>query len=162
MDKKKLRQCAEGLIVTAAGLGYVLLSLGIRRNPVKTDGFWGLLTEAKFLPLLLSAMLTLQGVRLTAALWKGQEVSAGGHSITKRSVSVVLLTLAYLLLISKVGFTLPTAAYLTAILFLLNRGRRPLELPAIAQRSVLSGGSLVDPRRAGIAAFVKWENAHVF
>ena len=112
MDKKKLRQCAEGLIVTAAGLGYVLLSLGIRRNPVKTDGFWGLLTEAKFLPLLLSAMLTLQGVRLTAALWKGQEVSAGGHSITKRSVSVVL----------------PTAAYLTAILFLLNRGRRPLEL----------------------------------
>lgn len=46
MDKKKLRQCAEGLIVTAAGLGYVLLSLGIRRNPVKTDGFWGLLTEA--------------------------------------------------------------------------------------------------------------------
>ena len=118
MDKKKLRQCAEGLIVTAAGLGYVLLSLGIRRNPVKTDGFWGLLTEAKFLPLLLSAMLTLQGVRLTAALWKGQEVSAGGHSITKRSVSVVLLTLAYLLLISKVGFTL----------FLLNRGRRPLEL----------------------------------
>ena len=78
MDKKKLRQCAEGLIVTAAGLGYVLLSLGIRRNPVKTDGFWGLLTEAKFLPLLLSAMLTLQGVRLTAALWKGQEVSAGG------------------------------------------------------------------------------------
>ena len=120
MDKKKLRQCAEGLIVTAAGLGYVLLSLGIRRNPVKTDGFWGLLTEAKFLPL--------QGVRLTAALWKGQEVSAGGHSITKRSVSVVLLTLAYLLLISKVGFTLPTAAYLTAILFLLNRGRRPLEL----------------------------------
>ena len=118
MDKKKLRQCAEGLIVTAAGLGYVLLSLGIRRNPVKTDGFWGLLTEAKFL----------QGVRLTAALWKGQEVSAGGHSITKRSVSVVLLTLAYLLLISKVGFTLPTAAYLTAILFLLNRGRRPLEL----------------------------------
>lgn len=39
MDKKKLRQCAEGLIVTAAGLGYVLLSLGIRRNPVKTDGF---------------------------------------------------------------------------------------------------------------------------
>ena len=123
MDKKKLRQCAEGLIVTAAGLGYVLLSLGIRRNPVKTDGFWGLLTEAKFLPLLLSAMLTLQGVRLTAALWKGQEVSAGGHS-----VSVVLLTLAYLLLISKVGFTLPTAAYLTAILFLLNRGRRPLEL----------------------------------
>ena len=114
MDKKKLRQCAEGLIVTAAGLGYVLLSLGIRRNPVKTDGFWGL--------------LTLQGVRLTAALWKGQEVSAGGHSITKRSVSVVLLTLAYLLLISKVGFTLPTAAYLTAILFLLNRGRRPLEL----------------------------------
>lgn len=27
MDKKKLRQCAEGLIVTAAGLGYVLLSL---------------------------------------------------------------------------------------------------------------------------------------
>ena len=51
MDKKKLRQCAEGLIVTAAGLGYVLLSLGIRRNPVKTDGFWGLLTEAKFLPL---------------------------------------------------------------------------------------------------------------
>ena len=39
-----------------------------------------------------------------------------------------LPTLAYLLLISKVGFTLPTAAYLTAILFLLNRGRRPLEL----------------------------------
>lgn len=129
MDKKKLRQCAEGLIVTAAGLGYVLLSLGHpAENPVKTDGFWGLLTEAKFLPLLLSAMLTMQGVRLTAALWKGQEVSAGGHSITKRSVSVVLLTLAYLLLISKVGFTLPTAAYLTAILFLLNRGRRPLEL----------------------------------
>lgn len=32
MDKKKLRQCAEGLIVTAAGLGYVLLS----RHPQKS------------------------------------------------------------------------------------------------------------------------------
>lgn len=161
MDKKKLRQCAEGLIVTAAGLGYVLLSLGIRRNPVKTDGFWGLLTEAKFLPLLLSAMLTLQGVRLTAALWKGQEVSAGGHSITKRSVSVVLLTLAYLLLISKVGFTLPTAAYFNGHPVSIEP-RQASTGAAIAQRSVLSGGSLVDPRRAGIAAFVKWENAHVF
>lgn len=42
MDKKKLRQCAEGLIVTGAGLGYVLLSLGTRENPGKNRRFLGL------------------------------------------------------------------------------------------------------------------------
>ena len=128
MNKQNLRQCAEGLVVTAVGVLYTLLSLGIRRNPVASGGPIGWLTEAKFLPLLLSALITLQGIRLTAALWSGKETSAKGNRITARSAGVVLLTLAYLLLVSPAGFALPTVAYITAMLFLVNRNRRPLEL----------------------------------
>ena len=34
MNKAKLTQCAEGLIVTAAGAIFTILSLKIRNNPV--------------------------------------------------------------------------------------------------------------------------------
>lgn len=128
MDKKKLRQSAEGLIVTAAGLWYLVLAIQIRNNPVKTPGLVGYLTEAKFLPVLLSALVMFQGIRLTVALWNGKETSATTGGMTFRSAAVVVLTVAYLLLVAQLGFALPTAAYLTAMLFLVNKGRRPLEL----------------------------------
>lgn len=128
MEKNKLASCAEGLIVTAVGLLYLGLSLGIRSNPVPVEGAVGVFTEAKFLPLLLSALITVQGILLTAALAKGRESSAKGHGVTLRSAGVVLLTVCYLLLIAQIGFAVPTAAYLTAMLFLVNKGRRPLEL----------------------------------
>ena len=83
------------------------------------------------MPLVLSVLIVLQGIRLTVALWKGAEVS-GKLGATPRSVSVVLLTLAYLLLVSRFGFAVPTAVYLTALLFVVNRGRRPLELLVLA------------------------------
>lgn len=131
MDKKKLVQSAEGLAITAAGVLFTVLSAQIRKNPVEVSGTLRFLTEDKFVPLVLSVLIVLQGIRLTVALWKGKEVS-GKLGATPRSVSVVLLTLAYLLLVSRFGFAVPTAVYLTALLFVANRGRRPLELLVLA------------------------------
>lgn len=128
MTRTKLSQCVEGLIVTAAGVIFTVLSLKIRNNPVSVEGPLNLLIQAKFIPLLLSALITVQGISLTVALWKGKETTVNEGGFTPRALIVVALTMAYLVLVSLVGFAVPTVVYLAALLFVVNKGRKPLQL----------------------------------
>lgn len=131
MTGSKLRQCAEGLVVTAAGVLFLALSMGIRKNPVSVDGFVNLIVQAKFVPLVLSALITLQGLGLTISQWKGKEETVREGGFTPRALTVVLLTVAYLIIVSYVGFTVPTVVYMGAMLFVVNKGRKPLQLLAL-------------------------------
>ena len=128
MTGSKLLKCAEGLAVTAAGILFAGLSLGIRNNPVTVEGPLNLLVEAKFVPLVLSVLITLQGIGLTVAQWRGRENTVRDGGFSPRALTVVLLTMAYLLHVSWVGFAVPTVVYIGVLLFVVNRGRKPLQL----------------------------------
>lgn len=128
MTKSKLLKCAEGLIVTAAGVLFTVLSLQIRKNPIKVEGMLNMFIQAKFIPLVLSVLITLLGIVFTVFLWKGKERTLLEEKFSFREIAVVLLTLAYLAVVSLVGFMFPTPVYLCALLFLVNRGRKPLQL----------------------------------
>lgn len=128
MTRTKLSQCAEGLIVTAAGIVFTVLSLNIRNNPVSVEGPLNLLIQAKFPPLLLSVLILIQGIVLTAALLRGKETTVSDGGFTSRGLIVVLLTVAYLFLVSLMGFAVPSVVYMCALLFVVNKGRKPLFL----------------------------------
>lgn len=128
MTRSKLLQCAEGLVIAAAGLIFTVLSLGIRKNPVSVEGAINLIVQAKFVPLVLSVLITLQGLGLTISQWKGNEKTVCDGGFSPRALTVVALTLAYLVIVSYAGFAVPTVVYIGAMLFVVNRGRRPLQL----------------------------------
>lgn len=125
MKNQKIVQCAEGLIVTLAGLVFGILSLKIRNNPIQVEGYVNLLVQAKFVPLVLSLLITIQGVDLTIALLRSKEARSDKGRATKRSVLVLLLTITYLVLVSWIGFAVPTVFYLCTMLFLVNKGDNP-------------------------------------
>ena len=128
MFKSKLTHCAEGLIVTAAGAVFTVLSLRIRSNPISVEGVLNLFVQARFIPLLLSVLITLLGVGFTVSQWKKAEATAKAEKFSLRELSVIALTVAYLVILSCIGFAIPTPVYLCALLFLVNRGRKPLQL----------------------------------
>ena len=128
MVKAKLRQCMEGLIITAAGVVFTVLSANIRNNPVSVEGALNIIVQAKFIPLLISLLIVLQGIGLTISQWKGKERTTSDGGFTARGLTVVLLTVAYLIIVFYVGFTIPTVIYIGALLFIANDGRNPLQL----------------------------------
>lgn len=131
MDKSKLYQCTEGLLVTITGVVFVILSLGIRDNPVAVESKFNLIVEAKFAPLALSVLIAIQGLTLAISQWRGNDRTSHDGGFTPRALIVGLLTVAYLYMISLVGFTVPTVVYVGALLFVVNKGRKPLLLLAL-------------------------------
>lgn len=135
MAKERLNRCAEGLVVTALGLGALLLSLTIGDNPVAVGGAAAWLSQARALPVLLSAAILILGALHTAALWRGRTPPAASPAGSRGwAVLLTLLAVAYLLLIPLLGFWGPTLAYLAVTLLLCGRkeGRSPLFLLALA------------------------------
>lgn len=128
MKKAKLSQCAEGLIVTAAGVLFIIFSLKIRNNPISIEGPLNGIVQARFVPLVLSVLILVQGIVLTVALWRGKEQTETVGGFHLRSLIVVSLTVAYLLLVSWIGFAVPTVVYMGTLLFVVNKGRKPLFL----------------------------------
>ncbi len=134
MEKKKFIRCAEGLVIMALGSGALFLSLSIPDNPVSAAGAASWLSQARALPLILSAAILLLGALHTLALWRGRTASAKGVGARGWTVLLILLTTAYLLLIPLLGFWGPTAVYLSLTLLLCGRkeGKAPLPLLALA------------------------------
>lgn len=128
MTKNEITKCAEGLIVTVAGIVFTVLSLQIRNNPISLDGPLNMLVQAKFIPLLLSILITVLGAVLTVALWKGRDTAVSQACLTPRALMVTSLTVAYLVIVSYIGFAIPTVVYMGAMLFLLNKDKKPLHL----------------------------------
>lgn len=131
MTRSKLHQCAEGFVVTAAGVLFFALSMSIRDNPVSVEGIINVVIQAKFIPLLLSALITLQGIGLIVSQWKGKEKTVRDGGFTPRALTVALLTMAYLIVASYVGLVVPTVVYIGVLLFVVNRDRKPLQLVAL-------------------------------
>lgn len=130
MANEKLTRSVEGLVPTAIGAGFLLMSLAIPDNPVPVEGAVGWLSQARALPLILSAAVMLLGIIHTAALWQGKTSPVASQGSRGWTALLVLITTIYLLVIPAVGFLVPTVAYLIAMLLLCGRreGKGPLLL----------------------------------
>ncbi len=137
MTREKLSRAGEGLVVTAVGLLFLLLSLTIPDNPVSVPGTAGLLAQARALPLLLSAAMTAVGVGHTVALWRGR-VRTEAAVPAGRGWMPALATTVYLIVTAAWGFLLPTMAYLLVMLVLWGRGEKQ-RLPLLVGLALLYG-----------------------
>lgn len=127
MKKNKFISCIPGIIVAAVGGWFLYLSLKIRNNPVKIeDKTLNFLAQARFLPLVVSVILIIMGVLFAIELYRGKATCESGMTkgMFRREVILTVLTVAYLIITSKVGFLYPTIAYLAAMLFYLNWGKK--------------------------------------
>jgi len=62
MNNEKKKLCLEGPVMVVLGIVCLILSLKIRKNPVKVEGFLNILVQAKMVPILVSALIIVLGV----------------------------------------------------------------------------------------------------
>lgn len=123
MKKGQLKSCIPGIIVVAIGGWFLYLSLRIRDNPVKIeDKTLNFLAQARFLPLMVSVVLIMMGLLFAVQLYKGKATCESGMTkgMFSRELILTVITVAYLIVTSKVGFLYPTIVYLAGMLFYLN------------------------------------------
>ena len=72
---QKIKQGAEGLVVILIGLFLLVNALNIQTNPIKYEGWTNVLAQAKFMPTLMSAGITIMGVVLFIKQMKGLDKS---------------------------------------------------------------------------------------
>jgi len=107
------------------GIICLILSLGIRNNPVKVEGFLNVLVQAKMIPTLVSILIIVLGVILTIQLDKGLLVTPTMPKESWLRVLILMgITLAYLLVTYQVGFLIPTFVYCLVMLLYLNWKQR--------------------------------------
>ena len=107
------------------GIICLILSLGIRNNPVKVEGFLNVLVLAKMIPTLVSILIIVLGVILTIQLDKGLLVTPTMPKESWLRVLILMgITLAYLLVTYQVGFLIPTFVYCLVMLLYLNWKQR--------------------------------------
>lgn len=126
MEKNSLKNAAEGLIVILIGVFFLILSLGVKQNPVKVDGALNWFVQAKFLPVVVSVCIILLGIGYTVQLiTKKAHTNTGmDMKMMSREAILTIMTVAYLVIVSKVGFLYPTIVYLAGMLFYLNWGKK--------------------------------------
>lgn len=120
------KKCAEGAAILALGAGCILLALSVPDNPIRQQNpLLNFITQARFLPLMGALVITALGAVMTAKQLSGAMKTARlPREELLRAAVLVGLTAAYAVLVLKIGFLLPTAAYLAAAMFYLNRGAR--------------------------------------
>ena len=130
MSNLKIKaQYVEGGLVSLVGLFILINSLQIRNNPIRLlDGVSTLIvfvTEARFLPLILSIMIILMGIKLATeksekdSYWDVRETLA----LMKRQWRIVVtfvITFAYVYLIGRVHFYLASFLFMAALIFFLR------------------------------------------
>ena len=123
----KLKNCIEGIIITALGVLFLFFALGVRNNPVPYEIPWvNDVAQAKFLPIVMATMVTILGV---VAIIQGLRGKMPPAKYTKeegkRLGIVLLLTVAYLLGIYYFGFRWPTVIFSVVATLYFNWGKRP-------------------------------------
>ena len=95
-------------------------------NPIRQPNpLLNFVTQARFLPLMGALVITALGTVMTAKQLGGAMATARlPREELLRAAVLVGLTVAYAVLVLKIGFLLPSAAYLAATMFYLNRGAR--------------------------------------
>ena len=123
----KLKNCTEGILITALGCFFLFLALSIRNNPIPYGtGFISAIVEAKFLPVIMAAFVTILGIAMILAGLQGKLNSARfekGEPL--RLLIVVLLTAAYLLGVNAFSFRWPTIIFSVVSAVYFNWNRRP-------------------------------------
>ena len=134
MNNEKKKLCLEGPIMTVLGIVCLILSLKIRKNPVKVEGFLNVLVQAKMVPILVSILIIILGIVMTIQLQKGQLTSVKLPRETwMRALILTVMTVVYLVVASKVGFLVPTFVYCFLMLLYLNwKQKNPVLLLGIA------------------------------
>jgi len=128
MSNSKWRNCIEGLVITGLGLFFMISAIKIQNNPVSATLPWlNAMTQAKFLPLILSACILVLGIYMTVMQLNGKMLSAKVTAEEgKRLAVVVPMIAAYLIAIYYFDFTIPTIVFSAAILLYLNWKKRKL------------------------------------
>ena len=134
MNNEKKKLCLEGPIMTALGIVCLILSLKIRNNTVKVEGFLNVLVQAKMVPILVSILIIIMGIIMTLQIQKGILKTATLPKETwVRVLILTAMTVVYLVVTSKVGFLVPTFVYCFLMLLYLNwKQKNPVLLLGIA------------------------------
>ncbi|WP_418666880.1 tripartite tricarboxylate transporter TctB family protein [Allofournierella sp.] len=147
------KKCSEGAVVLALGVACLLLALGVPDNPIRQPNpVLDFVTQARFLPLMGALVITALGAAMTAKQLGGALATAHipGEELTRAGV-LVGLTAAYAALVLNLGFVLPTAGYLAACLFYLNRGARRWYTLVLFTAIFTGVATLLVPRLLNIA-----------
>lgn len=122
MDNVKKNSVNEGILIIAIGVGMLILALSVPSNPVVLKGWINIFAQAKLLPLIVSSVTIIFGIRLLLGTFNGKinAVSAGIES-KKKAVILILTCVAYLVAIMYLGFLIPTALYLGFTILFLNQ-----------------------------------------
>ena len=134
MNNEKKKLCLEGPVMVVLGIVCLILSLKIRKNPVKVEGFLNILVQAKMVPILVSALIIVLGVVMTLQFRKGfLKTTSLPRETWMRVLVLTALTVVYLIVASKVGFLVPTFVYCFLMLLYLNwKQKNPVLLLGIA------------------------------
>lgn len=138
---QKIKQGAEGLVVILIGLFLLVNALNIQTNPIKYEGWTNVLAQAKFMPTLMSAGITILGVVLFIKQMKGLDKS---NQLTKaewiRMGIVLVLLVAYIIGVYKFKFMIPTILFAFAIIFFLNwKKKKVWQLAALSVLAIVLG-----------------------
>jgi len=138
---KKIKDGAEGLVIIAIGVFLLINTLKIKANPIHKDGWAGVLSEAKLVPVAMSIGILILGSILFIKLVSGKTSSA---QLTKeewiRSGVTLVLTVAYGIAVTKFKFLIPTIVFSLLIFGFLNyKHRKPLIILAFAVAAIVIG-----------------------
>lgn len=123
----KLKNCVEGLVITALGVAFLIMAISVRKNPVSYDIHWvNTVAQAKFLPVVMAVFITLLGVVATIQGLNGKLTPSTYSKEEGLRLAVVLaLTVGYLLGINYFGFRWPTIAFSVVSGVYFNWKKRP-------------------------------------
>ncbi len=122
----KLKNCVEGIVITALGIFFIILAVNIRDNPVPYNIPWvNDVAQAKFLPIVMASMVTILGiVAIIQGLRGKMKPSTYNKEEGKRLGIVLLITVAYLIGIYEFGFRWPTIVFSVIATLYFNWGKR--------------------------------------
>jgi hypothetical protein len=108
------------------------------------DSPWEAQVNAFFVGSILMALVAIQLIRLGRMLFSGEADLGLGDLIRPTAVLpkrlfLLLLTIAYVVVIEWLGFTLTTFLFLASAMLLLNDGRRPVFILGVAAALALGG-----------------------
>lgn len=124
---KTLKNIAEGLVIILVGVFFLVLSLGIKQNPVKLEHqALNIFVQAKFVPMMSAVFIILLGIIYSFQLYREKAATKASMppKMLGRELILTAMTVAYLVIASKVGFLIPTIIYFAGMLFYLNWGKK--------------------------------------
>jgi len=111
----------EGTFVTVIGLIILIASILLPDNPIKFEGWIGLVVQAGFLPTILSSLIIILGLKLMITKKiptddKAAIAEKTGNVAGIRIAVVIGLTAIYIILLGKINFAILSFCYFIALI----------------------------------------------